>query len=358
MTRGSLCKVAFVWSDHFEEFDNGRNHPVRQGRFRAVRDYIVSQGFYEHDNVSEMSPEPLPESLLERVHTQEYITRIRRISATGEGDVDIDTPGYRGIYETALWTCGGTISGVKAILRGEIDHFISPTGGFHHAFPDRGGGFCVFNDIAAAVRLLQDRGIKRVAIVDLDVHHGNGTQSYFLESPDVLHISLHEDPEWTYPHSGRVEESGTGKGSGLSVNVPLPMDSGDDVFLYSFREIVPPILDFFRPQFLILVPGFDTHYLDPLAHLVTTTRTTRETTLMLHDQAHKHCDGRLGVVSGGGYDRQALSWGVATVLSVLSGIPYSAPPESPPIQDDSETWELARRTVRAVRARVFSQLGL
>ncbi|MGQ4872074.1 MAG: histone deacetylase family protein [Candidatus Thorarchaeota archaeon] len=352
------CRVAFMWDDSFEQFDNGVNHPVRRGRFRAVRDYLWDQGLLGNGHTLEIRAEPLPEELLRIIHTTDYIQMVRRISETGVGDLDIDTPGFVGIYDTARSLCGGTTTGVDAILNGEIDHFVSPTGGFHHAFPDHGGGFCVFNDIAASVCLLQSRGVNRVLIVDLDVHHGNGIQHYFYDCSDVMYVSIHEDPEWMYPHSGRVEEWGSGEGIGYTVNVPLPMDTGDSGYQYAFDQVVSPLVEFFQPEFIFLLPGFDTHFLDPLAHMVTTTRTIRYTTTKIHAAAHKFSDGRLAVVSGGGYHKDALRWGVATVISVLAKLPYSPPEESPSLTEDRETWDEIRSAVETVRKTVFAILGL
>ncbi|MHA1770313.1 MAG: histone deacetylase family protein [Candidatus Thorarchaeota archaeon] len=342
-----------MWNEGFERFDNGDRHPVRRGRFRAVRDYVRAMGFFNGSLVQEIISEQLPVSLIERIHDPQYIAQVKEISRTGIGQIDIDTPGFVGIYDTARWLCGSTTSGVTAILRGEINHFVTPTGGFHHAFRDHGGGFCVFNDVAASVYLLRDNGVHRILIVDLDVHHGNGIQDYFYEDPDVLYISLHEDPEWLYPHSGQVNEIGTGAGHGYTVNVPIPMDSGDAVYTYAFDEIVPPLATSFNPEFILYLPGFDSHYLDPLAHTVTTTALVKYTTEFMHRFSHSCCNGRLGLMAGGGYHDDALNWGVATAMAVLTGHPYHAPEEKPPIEDDEETWSEITSTIERIKELVF-----
>lgn len=317
-----------------------------------------SAGLLASRNVREIQAEALPTYLLSKVHSSAYIEKVRHISDTGEGEIDIDTPGFRGIYENALVLSGATVSGVRAVLSDKVDHFFSPTGGFHHAKFDRGGGFCVFNDIAAAVHELKDRGLNRILVADFDVHHGNGDQAYFYSDPEVMVISFHEDPEWMYPHEGYIEEIGSGPGLGYNINMPFPMDAGDSVYRYAFDEIVPPLVDFFRPQFIIFLPGLDAHYLDRLAHLKLTTNMTRYIAEWIHSASHKWSKGRLGVVTGGGYHPDSLCWGVATVMSVLTGHGYSPPEQKPPFQDDDETWSAVRASVQKLKELVFPILGI
>ncbi|TXT57508.1 MAG: Acetoin utilization protein AcuC [Candidatus Thorarchaeota archaeon] len=347
------CNVGFLWDPMMETFDFGKSHPVRVGRFQMVRDFLKEIQLLSADNISTIKPHPLSEELLERIHAPDYLDEVRRISKTGVGDIDIDTPGFQGIYENARFTSGATVTGVNSILSGDCDHFYSPTGGFHHAKYEWGGGFCVFNDIAAAVYKLKDNGFSRVLILDLDVHHGNGTQEYFYQDPEVLTISFHEDPEWLYPHDGYIQDIGFGAGLGYNVNFPFPMDSGDAVYRYAFDALVPPLVDSFKPEFIFLLPGFDGHYRDPMAHLILTTDIIRYTSKWTHNAAHRWSEGKLGVVSGGGYHPEAFLWCAGTVLSVISGNEYSPPIQSPPFEDDEETWGVVKDNVRLVQKLVF-----
>ncbi|NWF96769.1 MAG: acetoin utilization protein AcuC [Candidatus Thorarchaeota archaeon] len=339
-------------------FDNGPRHPIQQGRFRRVKEYLQDSGLLVPPHSCVIPAVPLSEDLLAITHSKAYVERVRQISVTGTGDIDIDTPGYPGIYETARSTAGATVEGVRAVLRGDVSHFFSPTGGFHHARFDRGGGFCVFNDVAAAVYELKRHGFKRVLVADFDVHHGNGTQEYFIADPGVMQISFHEDPEYIYPHEGHLNDMGTGPGKGFKVNMHFPMDSGDSVYRYAFDELVPPLVDFYQPEFILLLPGFDAHYLDRLAQLKLTTNTIRYIAEKIHALAHRWAQGRLGVVSGGGYHPDALAWGSASVFSVLTGLSYEAPAQTPPFKDDAETWQVVKANVEAVRSLVFPVLGL
>jgi len=198
------CEVGFIWSPELETFDFGSKHPIRVGRFQMVKDFLEETRFLEHPNVKVIRPRPLADSLLQRIHSSEYLKKVQRISITGEGEIDIDTPGFKGIYENAKITSGATVTGIEAIISGRVNHFYSPTGGFHHARYETGGGFCIFNDVAASVYHLKGQGYERILIADFDVHHGNGTQTYFYDDPGVMQISFHEDPEWMYPHDGFI----------------------------------------------------------------------------------------------------------------------------------------------------------
>jgi acetoin utilization protein AcuC len=352
------CKTGFLWDPELETFDFGSRHPVRIGRLLMVRDFIVSSGFLSRPNVVAIKPRSLDERILERIHAPEYIEQVKQISRTGVGEIDIDTPGFKGIYENAIITSGATVSGIESVLSGDVDHFYTPTGGFHHASYEKGGGFSIFNDVAAAVLRLKDAGISRILIADFDVHHGNGTQSYFYDDPEVMQLSFHEDPYWLYPHEGEISEIGEGLGRGYNINMHFPMDAGDSVYKYAFDKLVPKLVEFYRPEFIIFLPGFDAHYRDPLAHMNLTTDMIRYVAEYIHNSAHRFCKGYLGVVSGGGYNPESFQWGAGEVMSVLTGHEYNAPEQQPPFDDDDETWEIVRENVRLVEETVFPILDL
>jgi acetoin utilization protein AcuC len=353
MTPSDRCRVGFLWNPSLETFDFGSKHPVRVGRFQMVRDFLSENGFLDQSNVEVLTPEYLSDELLKKIHTQKYLDEVREISETGIGEIDIDTPGYKGIYENASITSGATVTGIQAIVSGKVNHFLSPTGGFHHAKFDRGGGFCIFNDVAASVYELKKHGFQRILIADFDVHHGNGTQTYFYDDPEVMQISFHEDPEWMYPHDGFIHDIGEGSGKGYNINMPFPMDSCDGVYRYAFDNIVPPLVEFYKPEFIIFLPGFDAHYKDRMAHLNLTTDAIRFIASYIHEVAHKFSRGRLGVMASGGYTKESLKWGIGVVMSVLSGYAYDVPKQVPPFEDDEETWEEVRKNVERVKELVF-----
>ncbi|MHA2600672.1 MAG: histone deacetylase family protein [Candidatus Thorarchaeota archaeon SMTZ1-83] len=352
------CRVGFVWSPDLETFDFGTKHPIKVGRFLMVKEFLEETQFLAQPNVITFAPELLSKSLLDRIHSQEYLRRVQEISETGEGYIDIDTPGFKGIYYNASITSGATIAAVEAVATGKVSHAVSPTGGFHHARFEGGGGFSIFNDVAASVYHLREKGFKRMLIADFDVHHGNGTQSYFYSDSDVMHISFHEDPEWMYPHDGFIRDIGEGPGLGYNINMHFPMDSGDSVYRYAFDEIVPPLIESYKPEFVIFIPGFDAHYKDPLAHMTLTTDVIRYVTEQIHDAAHTWADGKLVVLAGGGYHRDSFRWGIGTIMSVVTGHEYQPPPQKPPFDDDEETWTIVRENVSRVKELVFPVLGI
>lgn len=358
MRNSDTCRVGFLWNPSLETFDFGTKHPIRIGRFQMVRDFLEANNFLSQPNVEILTPEPIPDDLLKIIHAQNYLNEVRRISETGEGEIAVDTPGYLGIFENASITSGATVTGVRAIASGRIDHFLSPTGGFHHAKFDWGGGFCIFNDVAAAVYELKKLGYHRILVADFDVHHGNGTQTYFYEDPDVMQISFHEDPEWMFPHDGFIEDIGEGPGRGYNINMHFPMDSCDGVYKYAFDEIVPRLVEFFKPEFIIFLPGFDAHYRDRLAHLNLTTDMIRYITTFFHNAAHRYSECRFGVLASGGYTKDSLNWGIGVVMSVLSGYDYEPPKQEPPYGDDDETWDTVRGNVEKVKSLVFPELGI
>ena len=358
MRSSGTCKVGFLWNQSLETFDFGTKHPIKVGRFQMVRDFLAANDFLSQPNVEIIKPEPLSDELLRTVHAQNYLDAVRRMSETGEGEIAIDTPAFQGIYENASITSGASVTGVRAVATGTVNHFLSPTGGFHHAKFEWGGGFCIFNDVAAAVYVLKSLGYQRILIADFDVHHGNGTQTYFYDDPGVMQISFHEDPEWMFPHDGFIDDIGEEAGRGYNVNMHFPMDACDGVYKYAFDEIVPPLVEFFKPEFIIFLPGFDAHYRDRLAHLNLTTDLIRYIATYFHNAAHRFSNGQLGVLAGGGYTNDSFKWGIGVVMSVLSGFPYEPPKQQPPYEDDEETWHIVRKDVEKVKALVFPEHGI
>jgi acetoin utilization protein AcuC len=358
MTSTNNCKVGFLWNPSMETFDFGTKHPIKVGRLQMVRDFFAENDFLSQPNVEILTPRPLADNLLKTIHAQRYLDAVREMSKTGEGEIAIDTPAFVGIYENAIITSGATVTGIQDVASGKVDHFISPTGAFHHAKYEWGGGFSIFNDVAAAVYELKNLGFKRILIADFDVHHANGTQTYFYDDPQVMQISFHEDPEWMYPHDGFIEDIGEGAGLGYNINMHFPMDSCDGVYKFAFDEIVPSLVGFYKPEFIIFVPGFDAHYRDRLAHLNLTTDLIRYITIFFHEAAHRLSDGRLGVLAGGGYTNDSFMWGLGVVMSVLTGFSYEPPKQEPPYEDDEETWDIVRANVEKVKRLVFPELGI
>jgi acetoin utilization protein AcuC len=253
-----------------------------------------------------------------------------------------DCPPFPGMHEASSRVAGGSIAATEAILRGEALHAFHPGGGLHHAMRARASGFCIYNDVALGVAVARDAG-HRVLYVDLDVHHGDGTQALFWDDPEVLTFSIHETGQTLFPGTGFVSERGGRGAEGTAVNVPLLPYSGDASWWPIVEQVVPALADAFRPTFLVTQHGCDSHALDPLAHLRLTTDSYARATHMLDAIAHRWCEGRWLATGGGGYDVYRVvprSWSLVWITQA-----HRDPPESTPADwrerwaDESEHWE-------------------
>jgi acetoin utilization deacetylase AcuC-like enzyme len=287
---------------------------------RRIRSLLDVTGLL--DQLVRVAPRAATVEELCRFHDRAYVDRIRAASAAWGGDGgDGATPFGRGSYEVALLSAGGVIAAVDAVLDGTVGNafaLVRPPG--HHALPDMGMGFCLFGNAAIATHhALAARGLERVAIVDWDVHHGNGTQAAFYDDPRVLTISLHQD-SCVPPGSGPMDENGTGAGEGCNINLPLPPGSGTGAYAHAFREVVIPALDAFAPQLILVASGLDASAMDPLGRMMMTPRGYGELTRLLLDAADRHCDGRLVVEHEGGYNEELVPFCALAIVEALSGI--------------------------------------
>jgi acetoin utilization protein AcuC len=286
---------------------------------------MKSVGLLSSPNVRVSEPREATREELQLFHDQEYLTLVKDVSKSGGGLLDMgDTPGFKGCYEASALATGASLRAVDLVMSGEVTHAMNIAGGLHHAHPGRASGFCIFNDPAVSIAYLKKKyGIERILYLDIDAHHGDGVMYGFYKDPAVLDIDFHEDGRHLFPGTGFTDETGEGKASGLKINVPLLPFTGDDTYLRLFREIVPSAVKKYRPQFLLLQCGADSHESDLLAHLQLTTRTYREVVLTLHSLAHDLSDGRLVVFGGGGYNvaNVARTWTVAACT--LIGFDYA-----------------------------------
>jgi acetoin utilization protein AcuC len=249
-----------------------------------------------------------------------------------------DDPVFEGMHEAASLVVGATLAAARSVWSGDTAHAASVAGGHHHAMRAYASGFCVYNDIAVAIRWLLAAGAERVAYVDLDVHHGDGVQAAFYDDPRVLTISLHEHPATLFPGTGLPGETGTGAGQGYAVNVALPAGTADAGWLRAVDGIVPPLLRAFKPTVLVSQHGCDSHRLDPLAHLALSVDGQRQAQLILHDLAHELSEGRWVCTGGGGYALvQVVPRTWTHLLAIAAGTPLDPDIPTPP-----EWRELAR----------------
>jgi acetoin utilization deacetylase AcuC-like enzyme len=264
---------------------------------------------------------PVTEDDLARFHTRDYIRRIKAQSDDRGGDASYLTPFGRGSYEIACLAAGGTFALMDAVLSGEVDNgyaLVRPPG--HHAEADKGMGFCLFGNIPVAILKSRTKHrFERVATVDWDVHHGNGTQAAFWSDPGVLTISLHQ--ERLYPHdSGDLTERGAGAGEGYNINVPLPAGSGHGAYIAAFEQVVLPALKAYKPDLIVVPSGFDASGADPLGRMMIHSGTYREMTRLLMDAANIYCGGRLVMSHEGGYSAAYVPYCGLAVMEELSGI--------------------------------------
>src|SRR5438270_4126855 len=285
-------------------------HPLQPIRVKLAVDLIKSTGLIELAHL--VPPRSATIEELHLVHSTQYVELVQKLSdPKRRGSVspsEIDAAGYASadnpisdeLHEGTALVAGATLVAAEAIQAGKALHAFSPSGGLHHAHRDRASGFCTYNDAAIACQWLKERG-HRVAYVDVDVHHGDGVEGIFETDPEVLTISLHESGHWLFPGTGFPQDAGVGPGRGSVANLPFVPYTWDEPWLTAFEQVVPALLRRFKPTVLVTQDGCDTHYLDPLAHLVDTTRIWPRVGAVFHELAHELCEGRWLALGGGGY---------------------------------------------------------
>lgn len=297
----------------------GGGHPESPESKRRLRSLLDVSGLTPKLSVN--SAEPATTQDLRRVHTEPYIARFRELSAGAGGEIGEEALFSHGGYEIAALSAGLAKRAVQDVLSGLVTNAYSlsrPPG--HHCLPAEGMGFCLLANTAVAIEAAKaDLGLGRVAVVDWDVHHGNGTQAIFYDRADVLTISLHQ--ENCYPvDSGTVEERGEGAGAGFNLNVPLPPGSGHETYLHALREIVIPALEAYGPELVVVASGLDANMVDPLARQMLYAGSFREMTAMLMDAADSLCAGRIVAVHEGGYAESAVPFCGLAIIETLSGV--------------------------------------
>jgi acetoin utilization deacetylase AcuC-like enzyme len=303
-----MAGTGLVISDQFVLHQTGPHHPECPERIVAINQRLIESGLL--DEAILIDPVEIDPKLIETVHPAEYIARVRNACENKAGFVDTqECPVVDESYRIALLSAGGLIRAVDEVMAGSISSAfcaVRPPG--HHAERRRAMGFCYFNNVAiAAEHLRHQHQLDRVAIVDFDVHHGNGTQHHFESDPNVLFCSLHQDPRSFYPGTGFDWEVGRGIASGTTLNVPMQAASTDQDYHEAFEERILPKLQEFKPQFVLVSAGFDAHEDDPLAHIQVTSGCFGWMTSRLCEIADNSAGGRIVSVLEGGYDFQALA---------------------------------------------------
>jgi acetoin utilization protein AcuC len=282
-------------------------HPFGPDRLAAFWQEFRRQGL---DAQVEVVPPAAPatEDELARFHQREYIARVKTQSAAGTGFLDYgDTPAFPGVYEAAATVVGCMVEAAEAILAGQVERAFVPIAGLHHARRDAAAGFCVFNDLGVVIeRLRQVHGLRRIAYVDIDAHHGDGVYYAFEEDPDLIFADIHEDGRYLYPGTGAAHETGRGRAAGTKLNIPLPPGAGDREFIAAFERVEAHV-DAGRPEFVLFQAGADGLAGDPITHLRYSPAAHGLAARRLARLADRHCRGRLLAAGGGGYHRDNLA---------------------------------------------------
>jgi len=305
-----------------DQHDTGSHHPERPARLRAVRRGIEAAGL--RDAIKPLEPVEATMEALSLAHDEGYVRALERFIRAGGGNLDPDTVTSEGSWRTALLAAGSGLAAIEALQRGEADAaFVAVRPPGHHATSTRAMGFCLLNNVAVSAAALAAQG-ERVVVVDWDVHHGNGTEQIFWDDPRVLYVSTHQSP--AYPGTGRAGDVGGGDALGLTVNVPLPPGSRGDALRAALDDIIEPAIDAFGPTWVLISAGFDAHRDDPLADLEWTAGDYAHVAARIASFAP--APGRVVAFLEGGYDLDALSYGVGATLAALVGQHWSPEPES------------------------------
>ncbi len=328
------CRACVVYDESLTAYDFGPTHPMNPLRVD------LTIGLAEQLGVLDRLPRvPAPDATdadLLTVHDSSLIEAVMASSIDPSkpnlefGLGSEDNPTFANMHLAARHVVGASIEAARQVWTGNVDHAANIAGGLHHAMPDRASGFCVYNDVAVAIRWLLANGAQKVAYVDVDVHHGDGVERIFWDDPRVLTISLHETGQMLFPGTGFPADSGGPGADGSAVNVALPPGTSDAGWLRAFHAVVPPLLREFAPDVLVTQQGCDSHRDDPLAHLALSVDGQRASYLALHDLAHEVAGGRWVAFGGGGYaivDVVPRAW--THLLAVVSGTPFDVARDTP-----------------------------
>ena len=315
-----MSSPAIIKDDRYLEHNPGEGHPENPNRLRVIHDLIDK----EFSDLQVIPPRLATESELALIHDPFYIQTVAKTEGSVHSQLDPDTGLSARSYEIARLAAGGLLEAVDSLLTpnselnspNSVFAFVRPPG--HHAEPNRGMGFCLFNNIAIAAEYAKNNyGLKKILIVDWDLHHGNGTQRAFYEDPRVLYFSSHQYPY--YPGSGNFNETGSGPGEGFTVNAPFPVGFGDAEYCHIYEAVLKPIALEYRPELVLVSAGFDPYFGDPLGSMKVTGEGFGALAAIVQDIAKRTCDGKVLIALEGGYNPQGLRESVRSVLNTLQG---------------------------------------
>lgn len=347
-----MVQPLVIWDPAMLRYDFGDGHPFRSVRWDLTWSLAASLGVTA--GVELTAPRPATDDELAVIHSRDYIAAVRRAQVVADAGVRVDDtvggfglgtdddPLFPGMHDAAALIAGGSLAAARAIARRETDRAVNIAGGLHHAMRACASGFCLYNDAALAIAALLVEGVRKVAYVDVDVHHGDGVQRAFYDDPRVLTVSIHESPTALWPGTGYVMESGRGAAAGTAVNIPVPAGTGDAPWLRAFTAVVPSIVRAFAPDVLVTQHGADSHREDPLADLELTVDGQVASYRILRDLAAEVAGGRWLALGGGGYSVVRVVPRAWTRLLALT-LDRDLDPATPIGAD----WQAAARAARA-----------
>jgi len=320
-----MSKTAVIFSSIYFQHNSGRDHPESAKRLGVIVNELKRSKLSKSKNWQFVAPEKASIRDVELVHDSDYIQLIEAFCNSGGGLLDLeDTMVSPKSFDVALYAVGGALKALKLVMERKFENafaLVRPPG--HHAEKSRALGFCIFNNVAVAAKyLIKEYGLQRILILDIDAHHGNGTQKTFYRTNKVLYISLHQDPRF-FPGTGFIEELGEGAGLGYSINIPLPFRTNDSIYLKAMREIVAPIARQYRPQFILISAGLDGHYTDPVGSLSLSALCYEEIYGIMMNLASEMCEGMLVSVLEGGYSLSFVGKIAAATIAKMSGANYT-----------------------------------
>lgn len=312
-------KAAFIYSPDFAVYDYGTGHPMKTVRLKLCCDLLASYHIFKEKGVQLITPVPAKKEEVTLFHSEDYINALEMQDTDSAmlyrfGLGFGDNPKSKGVFEWSMLSTGASVQAARMVSSGKAASAFNIAGGLHHAMPSKASGFCYINDPAVAIMYLLKQG-KRIAYIDIDAHHGDGVQYGFYNTDKVLTISLHESGEFLFPGTGFVEEIGEGEGKGYSVNLPFYPGTGDDVFVWGFDEIVPPLIEAYKPDVIVTQLGVDTMSSDPLTHLNLTT-----TGFCRMIERFRSFNIPWVALGGGGYDVPAVARSWALAFGIMCGI--------------------------------------
>ncbi len=308
--------VRVYYGEELARYGFGDDHPFGPDRLDAFWRELTRQGLDRR--VETAKPVAATEQELARFHSPDYIQRVKELSRTGQGYLDYgDTPAFPGVFEAASHVVGSLLDAVRYALSGLKCRAFVPIAGLHHARRDRAGGFCVFNDIGVAIETLRlIHGVRRIAYVDIDAHHGDGVFYSFVSDPDLFIADIHEDGLYLYPGTGAENETGKGEAKDTKLNLPMPPGADDAAFMRTW-ELAEDFVRAAKPEFILLQAGADSIAGDPITDLDFTPQCHAHAASRLCSIADEYCQGRLVAMGGGGYDRGNLARAWTAVVEAM-----------------------------------------